>query len=195
MKVTKKLFLVALLLSLILSIGAVTAQDNMTFEKSNLQDISTETINQKDMVSISNDTNLINDDETFSLGEIKYHNVEGCNFTSIQESIDSANDGDIIYLGGKTYNGLGEDIKVNKQLTIVSGSQSNPDLIATLDAGKLSRIMNVSASNIVIKGIKFLNGNESYYGGAIYLKNARIPRLMKSRMNRSFGGTSKNTYF
>ena len=168
MKVTKKLFLVALLLSLILSVGAVTAQDNMTFEKSNLQDISTETINQKDMVSISNDTNLINDDETFSLGEIKYHNVEGCNFTSIQESIDSANDGDIIYLGGKTYNGIGEDIKVNKQLTIVGGSQSNPDLIATLDAGKLSRIMNVSANNILIKGIKFLNGNESYYGGAIY---------------------------
>ena len=29
----------------------------------------------------------------------------------------------------------------------------------------------------------------------IYLKNARIPRLLKSRMNRSFGCTSKNTYF
>lgn len=168
MKVTKKLFLVALLLSLILSIGAVTAQDNMTFEKSNLQDISTETINQKDMLSISNGAGQLDDDETFSLGVINSHNVEGSNFTCIQESIDSANDGDIIYLGGKTYNGLGEDIKVNKQLTIVGGSQSNPDLIATLDAGKLSRIMNVSANNILIKGIKFLNGNESYYGGAIY---------------------------
>ena len=55
MKVTKKLLLVALLLSLILSIGAVTAQNNITFEKSNLQDISTETINQIDEQTSSDD--------------------------------------------------------------------------------------------------------------------------------------------
>ena len=170
MKVTKKLFLVALLLSLILSVGAVTAQDNMTFEKSNLQDISTETINQKEILSISNDVDQLADDETSSLGVINSHkNVEGSNFTSIQKSIDSANDGDTIYLGGKTYNGIGENIKVNKQLTIVGGTESNPNLIATLDAGKLSRIMNVSASYVVIKGIKFVNGNvEGVNGGAIY---------------------------
>ena len=167
MKVTKKLFLVALLLSLILSIGAVTAQDNMTFEKSSIQDVSTET-NNKGTLSISDEINQQTGDETSSLGESNSHNVEGNNFTSIQKSIDSANDGDTVYLDGKTYNGFGDTIQVNKQLTIVGGSESNPELIATLDAGKLSGIMSVSANNVIIQGIKFVNGNEESEGGAIH---------------------------
>ena len=43
MKVHQKLFVVALLLSLILSVGTVVAQDDMTFEQSNLEENSIET--------------------------------------------------------------------------------------------------------------------------------------------------------
>ena len=192
MKVTKKLLLVALILSLILSVGAVTAQDNMTFEKSNLQDISTETNNNEGTLSISNQ---LAEDETFSLGESSSHNVDGNNFTSIQKSIDSANDGDTVFLDGKNYKGTGIEIQVNKTLTIIGGSQSDPDMIATLDAQKLSRIMNVTADNVIIKGITFINGEiNDNYGGAIYW-NAQNGKLTNSSFSNNSAHTAGAIYW
>lgn len=168
MKVTKKLFFVALLLSLILSVGAVTAQDNITFEQSNLQNDSGNSNIQDDTIydisTVCEDSN-----EDIQSSEAVLQDFGGRNFSSIQNAIDSANEGDTVFLDGKTYYGLGVEIQVNKTLTIVGGSKSNPNLTATLDAQKLSRIMYLTASNVVIKGIKFINANiESYYGGAIF---------------------------
>jgi len=45
MKVINKFFVIALLLSLILTMGAVAAKDNMTFEQSNTNMVSIETNN------------------------------------------------------------------------------------------------------------------------------------------------------
>lgn len=168
MKVTKKLFFVALLLSLILSVGAVTAQDNITFEQSNLQNDSDNPNIQDDTIydisTVCEDSN-----EDIQSNEAVSQDFEGRNFSSIQNAIDSANEGDTVFLDGKTYYGLGVEIQVNKTLTIVGGSKSNPNLTATLDAQKLSRIMYLTASNVVIKGIKFINAKiESKYGGAVF---------------------------
>ena len=155
MKVTKRLLLVALLLSLILSIGAVTAQDNMTFEKSNLQDISRETIHQNDEQS-THDEVINENNEDYKLKDdiaISY------DFSYIQNWINSANEGDTIYLNGGQYSNSGGPINVTKNnITIIGGSQSNPNSIATLDGNEISGIMNIAASNVVIKGIKFING-------------------------------------
>ena len=54
MKVHQKLFVVALLLSLILSVGTVMAQDDMTFEQSNLGKNSIETSND---LGVNQDSN------------------------------------------------------------------------------------------------------------------------------------------
>ena len=54
MKVHQKLFVVALLLSLILSVGTVMAQDDMTFEQSNLGKNSIETSNN---LGVNQDSN------------------------------------------------------------------------------------------------------------------------------------------
>ena len=155
MKVTKKLLLVALLLSLILSIGAVTAQDNITFEKSNLQDISTETINQIDEQTSSDDVLNENNEDN----RLKEDVVRAYEFSDIQSWINSASEGETIYLNGEYYSNSGNPIDVTKNnITIIGGSQSNPNSIATLDANGISSIMNIAASNVVIKGIKFING-------------------------------------
>ncbi|MDO5810686.1 MAG: hypothetical protein Q4Q37_06285 [Methanobrevibacter sp.] len=169
MKVTKKLFLVALLLSLILSIGAVTAQDNMTFEKSNLQDISTETINQDGEQSIPD--GVVEEQEDFELKDGEPDIASIYSFSDIQDSINSAKEGDTIYLDGKEYSGK-NTIIVNKTVTIVGGSESDQDSIATLDANKFLNIMKITADNVVIKGVKFINGNADVNngerGGAIW---------------------------
>ena len=167
MKVTKKLFLVALLLSLILSVGAVTAQDNMTFEKSNLQEVSTETVDQNDEQSVLDDAVEEQDDSKLKDGEPDI--ATSYSFSDIQDSINSAKEGDTIYLDGNEYSG-GSTIIVDKTVTIVGGSMSNPDTIATLNADNCVNIMRVTAANVVIKGIKFINGNASVdndRGGAI----------------------------
>ena len=167
MKVTAKLFFVALLLFLILSVGAVSAEDNMTFEQSNTQEISQENNIHEDVLN----ANEIDDDSKLNLGGS--HNVGGNKFSNIQNTINSANEGDIIFLGAKNYTGEGNEINVNKNgLTIIGGSNLNDDSYATLDAKELSRIIKISADNVIIKGVKFINGNvddnTGMQGGAIY---------------------------
>ena len=62
MKVISKIFLVALLLSLIFSCSAVFAEENMTFEQSSIQNVSIETDNQENNVIIGDEI-LKDDDE------------------------------------------------------------------------------------------------------------------------------------
>lgn len=167
MKVTKRLLLVALLLSLILSIGAVTAQDNMAFEKSNLQDISTEKINQNEEQSPLDE--VVEEHDDSKLKDSEPDVASSYSFSDIQDIINSAKEGDTIYLDGNEYSGP-NTINVNKTIIIVGGSKSNPDSIATLNAYRLVNIMKVTADNVVIKGVKFINGNASgdnNRGGAI----------------------------
>ena len=163
MKVTGKLFVFALILSLLFSAGAVAAEENITFDQSELQTVSSETYEENDITVSSN----FKDDE--ALGAT--HVVVGTYFTNIQDKIDSADDGDTIFLNGKTYTG---DVKisVNKKLTIVGGSYLEDASYATLDAGFQSRIMEITSGNVVLKGIKFINGNATQYGGALYWSGA-----------------------
>ena len=182
MKVISKIFLVALLLSLIFSCSAVFAEENMTFEQSSIQNVLIETDNQENNVIIGDeilkaedyadsssamgddnfqldDDGALGVDDDVALNAGSSHNVQGNDFSSIQNAINSAGEGDTIYLNGKTYVGSGNQINVNKNnLIIVGGSQSNPDLLATLDDRKLSSIMAVYSKNVVITGIKFVNG-------------------------------------
>ena len=156
MKVTTKLFLVALLLSLILSVGAVTAQDNITFEKSDMQDISTEIISQDNEQSTHDEILKENNEDS----KLKEDIAVSYQFSDIQSWINSASEGETIYLNGEFYSGSGSPINVAKNnITIIGGPQYNPNSIATLDAHGISSIMTISASNVVIQGIKFINGH------------------------------------
>ena len=164
MKVMHKLFVVALLLSLTLSVGAVMAQDDVTFEQSDVQTVSIETGNE-DLKSISTEIDTQENEKLSSEGgggestDLIGVFPTGTNFTDIQDTIDSAKAGDTIFLNGETYFGSSPiNITTINHLTIIGGSETEPDKIATLDAQGKSRILTISANNITIKGIKFING-------------------------------------
>ena len=174
MKVKNKIFIIALILSLMLSVTAVAASDDITFDQSDIQAVSDETdmeLSREETTLAANtdedDSSSQGEGENQILSENKNHTVEGSDFTNIQQAITSSSEGDTIFLDGKTYNGS-SPIKVNvNNLTIIGGSAQNPDEIATLDGMNLARIMEITASNVVIKGIIFVNATSSGDGGAV----------------------------
>jgi len=95
--------------------------------------------------------------------------VENFTFKDIQKAVDSAKDGDTVYLKAGTYlnNGKGQ-ININQNNISIVGVKDS----TILDAQKTSRIFNIeSKSGITIKDIVFINGNADR-GGAIYVHNA-----------------------
>ena len=81
-------------------------------------------------------------------------------FEDITSLIGSAYAGDIINLEG-TYYGTGLIITVNKELTISGDGET------ILDAKNLSGILSISANNVKISNIRFINGKINANGGAI----------------------------
>lgn len=81
-------------------------------------------------------------------------NVSGSKFDDIQTAINNAKSGDVIELTGK-YTGNKKIIKVSKSLTIQSASG------ATLDAKHLNQIFEIKANNVVLKGLTFINSQDS----------------------------------
>ena len=136
MKVKNKIFIIALLLSLIFSVSAVAAQDmqeNITFEQSDIDDVSIETIgtslgdtqetydNEKDSslglgedqqisdLGGANSPENINDEKDSLLGQGEDENNDNLGagvtgtFTDIQTKINSAASGGAVFLNNGTY--------------------------------------------------------------------------------------------
>ena len=83
-------------------------------------------------------------------------------FTELKDLIDSANSGDTIDLSGYYY-GSGSSISIDKTITLRGNGET------VLDAKGLSSILSVSANNVRIENIKFVNGqNSGDWGGAIH---------------------------
>ena len=97
--------------------------------------------------------------------------VIGNSFKVIQDAINGADSGDTIYLnalGGilSTYQGTGNQININKPITIIGNSSSKDPI--TLNANYLSRIFYITANDVTIINIKFMHGQVEDDGGAIY---------------------------
>ena len=90
-------------------------------------------------------------------------------FDSIQQKIDDADNSTVIELEG-TYGGNSASIHVDKKVTI-RGSGSG----ATLNGRQSSRIMDISADDVVLENLVFINGDaKGDYGGAVYAKGNNI---------------------
>ena len=87
--------------------------------------------------------------------------VSGDTFADIQTAIDSAGSGDTIELNG-LYKGSGTAITIDKDNLTIIGND------AVLDAQGQSRILNITGAGITLKNIRFINGNVSDDGGAVY---------------------------
>jgi len=120
-------------------------------------------------ITLSN--NIINVDDV----------VSDKNFTEIQKLIDRANDGDEITING-LYAGFGIPIRITKSLTL--NGQNN----TTLDAKKLSKILYITANNVIIKNIQFTSGYAEY-GGAVYFNsNGEVTNCNFTGNTATYGG-------
>ena len=95
-------------------------------------------------------------------------------FQNIRDALNDADDKDIIYLNGTTYTGDGNQIIINKSITI-DGSGENDNLKSILDGQDLSRIFNIkSGCNVILKNIIFERANGNGDGAVIYATSGNL---------------------
>ena len=130
---------------------------------------------------------------TISLGVVFAENTTDKNtdiqtFDDLQSQINSVSENDTLKISG-TYKSLGEDITINKTLTI----EGSPG--ATLDADEYSGVFMVSHfNNLTLKNLKFINGNGDAQGGAIYSRASLILVNCTFINNRANPVESTNPY-
>ena len=179
--IMKRNFLILLCLILfIVSIACVSATEDVN-QTDNLELSSNS--NSEDKVDLDNNNGL---DENNDLGEKlesdsnilamskadkltgKEIVVENFTFGDIQNAVNSADEGDTVYLKAGTYfNNENGQINIRQNNISIVGVKDS----TILDAQKTSGIFDIYAtSGITIKDIVFINGNADY-GGAIYVFN------------------------
>jgi nitrous oxidase accessory protein len=107
---------------------------------------------------------------------ITVNNNGSGNYTSIQEAVNSAQNGDTILVSPGVYR---ENIKVNKELTILShptlsGNQTNRTYI--IGAGSDNAVFSVNSSNVTINGFHIAGGSpgkDMYKEVGLYLEGVR----------------------
>ena len=174
-KINLKLLTIIFVLALF-SIGVVAASDNanqtdvaqvsndvVCLSKVSSDDVSTNLIqnsnndvelkskeNNKDLYTFSNDQSELKSDNADVLG--KTITVNGTKFQNIRDAYDSASSGDIIDLGGKTYNGTYSKFTFNNNaktnITFING------ILDASDAGSDSESL---FHNIILINMTFIN--------------------------------------
>lgn len=138
----KKILIISILL--ILSIGVVSASENVTDDISATDVVGVDSADDVEKISVSEGDAL---QSTIP--------VSGKAFGDIENAIDKAKVNDVIQLSG-TYTGSGNSIYVNKSITIQGDSNK-----AILDAnGKSSIILASNDVKITLKNIIFKNSND-----------------------------------
>lgn len=138
----KKILIISILL--ILSIGVVSASENVTEDISATAVVGVDSADDVEKISVSDGDAL---QSTIP--------VSGKAFGDIENAIDKAKVNDVIQLSG-TYTGSGNSIYVDKSITIQGDSNK-----AILDAnGKSSIILASNDVKITLKNIIFKNSND-----------------------------------
>lgn len=94
-------------------------------------------------------------------------------FSTIQNAVDNANDGETVYLN-ETYYTPDDDaneITINKDLTI-DGSTDGFGGVSTIDGNGATRLFTIENCNVNFLNIKFINGNSAANGGAVMVNNS-----------------------
>ena len=150
-KIKNTIVFILILFLFVSLVGVVCASEDSATNNITVTDTG-DSISQQ----ISNEKLQLTDDDNLSAT----YDVSGTSFSDIQTAINNAADGDIIYLGGKTFTASGSTITVNKQLTIIGGSSENPDSFSTLNGnGNGHPFFTLSAPGITLTNIRFINGN------------------------------------
>ncbi|MCQ2961359.1 MAG: right-handed parallel beta-helix repeat-containing protein [archaeon] len=151
----KRLIFLSMLVLFILSIGMVSAADDMSGQ---IDDISMDS--SQDVLSIgSNDLNdgnseLLNDDDSGETDEPTDNGdipVENKTFDAIQNAIVQASENDTILLNG-TYTSTGKNMIIGNKAVTIQGVEN-----AVLDANQFKTRFRIDAPNVIFKDICFKN--------------------------------------
>ena len=97
------------------------------------------------------------------------NNITIDNATLIQDTIDLANDSDIVYLNPGTYHESA--ITINKNITL-QGLGEAKDIV--IDGGQEDSIIIINKKvTVKLNNITFINGKSDTYGGAVYTRIAK----------------------
>ncbi len=108
-------------------------------------------------------------DNEFTVVAITVNDDGGADYTKIQDAIDNANSGEIIYVWKGIYY---ENVIVNKTVTLIGDSPTN----TTIDGGKNDNVVEITANWVNISGFKMINSrislNPTKYGAGIKINSA-----------------------
>ena len=123
-------------------------------------------VNIEDMTVNSQENEILANNQEDDLVSINYYSLDGGTFNDVQDIINHASGGDIIYLGGKfVATGPSDEITINKKLTITSPSQ------AIFDGKNSSMIFKITygGAQSSFSNLKFINGYSYDRGAAAFV--------------------------
>lgn len=189
MNFKKTLLVFCLIICVLFSVSSVVAGDvNDGVIASESQD--SDVVSQA-TVEVDNDNQKIENNLISSSSEDILSEKDNGTFTALQDKISNAAEGATIELENDyaNYGVLSDGILISKSITINGNGY-------TIDAQHKSRIFNVTANNVVLNDIKFINGNATL-GGAIFCEgdNATIWNSTFINNAADYGGANyfKNT--
>lgn len=163
-KVSYLLGILLFILIVFISFGSISASDNIT-QHNELSDNSLESTNSNVLNSNSNLNKTV---KTSSI------TVNGTSDEDIQHAVNSAHDGDVIYLENKTYT-INNCINFNnKNITICGGFDLNDNLTSTLTGGtNRNQLFNVSGnSELRFNNVNFIKSDHPFNNrGSIIIFN------------------------
>lgn len=167
MKLKNELVVICLILFILISISAVSAVDENT-----------------NVITVNNDDNNILNINNID-NEILTDESDG-SFADLNKTINGDSSTNIILDNDYTYTStdtIKTGILISKNNTVIDGQGH------TIDAKGQTRIFNITATTVILKNIKFINGNAKS-GGAIYGygDNLRIFNCTFINNNASWGG-------
>ncbi|WP_296895048.1 hypothetical protein [uncultured Methanobrevibacter sp.] len=166
MNFKKTLLVFFLIICVLFSVSSVVAGDvNDEVIASESQD--SDVVSQA-AVEVDNDNQKIENILISSSSEDILSEKDNGTFTALQDKISNAAEGATIALENDYANDgvLADGILISKSITINGNGY-------TIDAQHKSRIFNVTANNVILNDIKFINGNASY-GGAIFTEGDNL---------------------
>ena len=102
-------------------------------------------------------------------------------FETIQEAIDNAADGDIIFVRAGTYC---EHIIVNKMVSLI-GEDVN---MTVMDGNETGHVIEIVSDNVNITGFTVQNGGRNLGDAGIYLENASLCSISENHVSDNFAG-------
>ena len=145
----KRIILVSIFLLAILTIGSVSANDNMTEELSSIDDEVTAEI------------------DDMNTGLTEENEADNGTFADLNQLISESEDSVVLkhdYIFNSTRDeGYKNGIVIQKSNLVIDGAGH------TIDGKGQARVFNVTGTNVIFKNIKFINGFTDNEGGALYI--------------------------